>query len=102
VIDGSGGAQRSDAVNVVKSGESDEVWVSALVHFGFLLRAALLFAPINAPTSHTHCSTTRFSAKMLFATLTALHYVNRVEPLRTAAHHHFHQSQGALIRAPYG
>jgi len=35
--------------------------------------------------SHCHCSTTRFSAKMLFTSLTALHDANRVAPLRTTA-----------------
>jgi len=34
------------------------------------------------PLHQSHCSTTRFSAKMLFTTLTALHIVNRVAPLR--------------------
>jgi len=46
------------------------------VLFGFLLSAAFLFAPISEPTSHSHCSTTRFSAKILsplFTTLTASH-----------------------------
>jgi len=53
------------------------------VHFGFLLSAALQFAPISEPTSH--CSTTRFSAKMLYVTLAARNDVNRVAPLRTTA-----------------
>jgi len=35
--------------------------------------------------AHFHCSTTRVSAKMLFTTLTALHDVYRVAPLRTTA-----------------
>jgi len=36
-------------------------------------------------TTLTHCSTTHFSAKMLFTTLIALLDVTRVAPLRTTA-----------------
>ena len=62
------------------------------VHFGFLLSAALQCTPkvslhysatmcIAANMLHnSHCSTTRFSAKMLFSTTTVC-----VAPLRTTA-----------------
>ena len=51
------------------------------VHFGSLVSAAQRCSF----TTLTLCSTTRFSAKMLFTTLTALLDVNLVAPLRTTA-----------------